>query len=89
MTSTATANALALTGYALATPFCVYPPLFKRMWNGRRHDLLAVQEVGVALIVTGWALRGDRGGALVNGVYGVGLAAAYVLAGRRRAGAHR
>ena len=78
------ADALALTGYALATPFCVYPPLFKKMWNGRRHDLFAVQELGVALIVVGWALRGDRGGALVNGLYGVALAGAYALrAGRR------
>ena len=77
-------DAIALTGYALATPFCVYPPLFKTMWNGRRHGLFAVQEAGVAMIVTGWALRGDRGSAVVNGVYGVGLAAAYLLrAGRR------
>lgn len=77
-------DALAVTGYALAAPFCLYPPLFKRMWNGRRHDLLAVQEAGVALIVAGWALRGDKGGVVVNGAYGVGLAAAYAYAGRRR-----
>ncbi len=77
-------DALALTGYALAAPFTLYPPLFKSMWNGRRHGLFAVQEAGVALIVTGWALRGDKGGVAVNGAYGVGLAAAYLLrAGRR------
>ena len=79
------ADALALTGYALATPFCVYPPLFKEMWNGRRHGLFAVQEVGVALIVAGWALRGDKGGVAVNGAYGVGVAAAYLLRAGRRA----
>ena len=78
------ADALALSGYALATPFCVYPPLFKKMWNGRRHDLFAVQELGVALIVVGWALRGDRGGAIGNGVYGVALAAAYLSRAPRR-----
>ena len=78
------ADALALTGYALAAPFCVYPPLFKKMWNGRRHDLFAVQELGVALIVAGWALRGDKGGAIGNGVYGVALAAAYLTRAPRR-----
>lgn len=72
------ADALALTGYAVAAPFCLYPPLFKKMWNGRRHDLFALQEAGVALIVVGWALRGDRGGAIGNGAYGVALAAAYL-----------
>ena len=85
-TSTLTANAIALTGYVLATPFCVYPPLFKRMWNGRRHDLFAVQELGVALIVAGWAMRGDRTSAAGNAAYGLGLASAYAYAGRRRAG---
>ena len=77
-------DSLALVGYALAGPFTLYPPLFKRMWNRRDHRLFAVQELGVALIVTGWALRGDKGGVVVNGAYGVGLAAAYALkAGRR------
>ncbi|MCU1692818.1 MAG: hypothetical protein JWM64_1909 [Frankiales bacterium] len=78
-------DALALTGYALAGPFTLYPPLFKRMWNRRDHRLFAVQELGVALIVTGWAMRGDKGGVAVNGLYGLGLAAAaYARAGRRR-----
>lgn len=78
------ADALALTGYALAAPFCVYPPLFKKMWNGRRHDLFAVQELGVVLIVVGWSLRGDKGGAIGNGVYGIALAAAYLALAPRR-----
>ncbi len=79
-----TGNALALTGYVLATPFVVYPPLFKKMWNGRRHDLFALQETGVALIVAGWALRGDRPAAYGNAAYGVLLAVAYAAwAGRR------
>lgn len=76
-------DAVALAGYALATPFVVYPPLFKRMWNGRRHGLFAVQEAGVAMIATGWALRGDRVATGVNAAYGVLLAAAYAAkAGR-------
>lgn len=77
------ANTVALTGYVLATPFTVYPPLFKRMWRGN-HRLLAVQELGVALIVAGWAMRGDRGPALGNSAYGLGLLGAYAWSGRRR-----
>ena len=73
-----------LVGYALATPFTVYPPLFKRMWNARDHRLFAVQEVGVALVVLAWLARGNTGGVVVNAAYGLGLAVAYLLAGRRR-----
>ena len=78
-------DAAGLVGYALATPFTVWPPLFKRMWNGRDHRLFAVQEVGVGLIVLAWAARDNGPAVLVNGGYGVGLAVAYALAGRRRA----
>ena len=77
------ANAVALTGYALATPFVVYLPLFKRMWNTRDSRLFAVQELGVALITTGWAMRGETAGVVVNGAYGVALAVAWGIAGRR------
>ena len=77
------ANAVALTGYALATPFVVYLPLFKRMWNTRDTRLFAVQELGVALITTGWAMRGETPAVVVNGLYGVGLAVAWTIAGRR------
>jgi hypothetical protein len=77
-------DALALTGYVLAGPFTLWPPLFKRMWNQRDSRLFVVQELGVALIVTGWAMRGDKPAVAVNSVYGLGLAAAYAYAGRRR-----
>ena len=73
-----------LAGYALATPFVVYPPLFKRMWNRRDARLLALQETGVVLIVVGWAGRGNVPSVVVNGGYGLVLAAAYAYAGRRR-----
>ncbi len=79
-------DAVALTGYALATPFVVWPPLFKHMWNRRDTRLLAVQETGVALVVAGWAARGDTRAVGVNAAYGVGLAVAWVAAGRRRGG---
>ncbi len=75
-------DAAGLVGYALATPFVVYPPLFKRMWNARDLRLLAVQETGVALIVLAWAARGNVPSAVGNGLYGVGLAVWFA----RRAG---
>ncbi len=78
-------DAAGLVGYVLATPFTVWPPLFKRMWNRRDGRLLAVQELGVVLIVVAWAGRGNGPAVVVNGGYGVGLGVAYALAGRRRA----
>ena len=72
-----------VAGYVLATPFVVWPPLFKRMWNTRDLRLLGVQELGVALVVVGWAGRERWPTAAVNAAYGVGLAVAYALAGRR------
>lgn len=72
-----------LVGYVLAAPFTLWPPLFKRMWNQRDLRLLAVHEAGVALVVLAWAARGNTPAVVVNGGYGVGLAVAYVLAGRR------
>ena len=79
-----TADAVALTGYALSGPFVLWMPLFKRMWNERDTRLLAVQELGVALIVVGWAGRGNVPSVVVNGGYGLALAAAYAYAGRSR-----
>ena len=73
----------ALLGYAVATPFVVYPPLFKRMWNARDTRLLALQEAGVVLVVLGWAGRGNVPSVVVNGAYGLTLAGAYAYAGRR------
>ena len=78
-----TTDAAGLVGYALAVPFTVYPPLFKRMWHTRDLRLLAVQETGVALIVLAWAARRNVPSVVVNGGYGLGLAIAYARAGRR------
>ena len=76
-------DAAGLVGYALAAPFTLYPPLFKRMWHSRDLRLLGLQEAGVALIVLAWAARGNLPSVVVNGGYGLGLLAAYVRAGRR------
>lgn len=81
--STAAGDAVALAGYAVATPFVVYLPLFKRMWNTRDTRLLLVQESGVVLIAAGWALRGDKGAAIGNGAYGLALAVGWLASGRR------
>lgn len=78
-----TSDTVALAGYALSGPFVLYLPLFKRMWNRRDTRLFLVQETGVALVTAGWAMRGDKVGTTINGGYGVALAAAWVLAGRR------
>ena len=75
-------DAVALAGYALATPFVVWMPLFRRMWRGDLR-LLAVQELGVVLIVVGWAARGEAVAVVLNAGYGTGLAAAYAWAHRR------
>ncbi len=72
-----------LVGYALAAPFTLWPPLFKRMWHSRDARLLAVHETGVALIVLAWLARRTTGAAVVNGTYGVVLAALWVRARRR------
>ena len=71
----------ALVGYALATPFVAYPPLFKRMWRGDLR-LLAVHELGVALIVLGWAARGLVPAVVLNAGYGAALVVAYAVAHR-------
>ncbi len=77
-------DAAALAGYAVAAPFVVWMPLFRRMWHGDGR-LLALHELGVVLIVAGWAARGETPAVVVNAGWGSGLAIAYVLHRRRRA----
>lgn len=83
MSTPALGSAVALAGYALAAPFVLHLPLFKRMWREEDTRLLLVQETGVALVAAGWALRGQPAGAVVNAGYGVALAAAWLGSGRR------
>ena len=73
-----------LAGYALAVPFSVYPPGFRRLWRRREPLPIVAEELGAALITAGWLMRRKPVPAAVNAAWGVGLLAAYVVEGRRR-----
>lgn len=77
--------ALLALGYVLAVPFTVWVPGFQRLWKRREVWVLAVEEVGAALITVGWALRGSTGSAIFNGAWTVGLLVAWLVQGRRLA----
>ena len=74
--------ATALVGYAVAAPFVLWIPLFKRMWHAPDARLLVLHETGVVLIVVGLAAQGRTPAAAVNAAYGVGVGLARVLARR-------
>ena len=82
-----TASTLSLgAGYLLAVPFTLFVPGFLRMWRRRERWTYACAQGGAALIVLGWALRGDAPAALVNAGWLVGFGAAYRRAGLASAG---
>ena len=58
--------ALLVAGYVLAVP-----PLFKlwRVWRQRIWWAYAVELAGAAMITAGWWMRGNTGGAAVNGTW--------------------
>ena len=72
-----------VTGYALAVPLTLYVPGFQRMWKRREPWVFATEQVGAALIITGWSLKGNTPSAVVNAVWFLGFGAAYVAKGRR------
>ena len=76
---------LLAAGYLLSVPFSLYVPGFLRLWRRREPLVFATEEAGVALLVTGFALKGNVGAVVVNGAWGIGLAVAYALEGRKRA----
>lgn len=47
--------------------------------------MFVCEEVGVAFLVGGWLAKADVTGTAVNAVWGLGLAIAYCLEGRKRA----
>ncbi len=71
-----------LLGYAVAAPFPLWPPLFKRMWHSPDARLLALHEAGVALVVVGWLGRGAVAPVVVNGGYGLVVALLWARARR-------
>lgn len=78
-------TAVLVAGYALAVPFTLFVPGFLRMWRRRERWTYACAQGGAALIVAGWAARGDVPSALVNVAWLVGFGIAYARAGRTRA----
>lgn len=83
--SDTTSTGILVAGYALAVPFTLYLPGFYRLWRRREPLVFAAEEVGAVLIAAGFALKGQAVGAVLNGGWAVGLAAAYALEGRKRA----
>jgi hypothetical protein len=73
-----------VAGYLLAVPFTLFVPGFLRMWRRREQWTWACAQGGAALIVLGWALRGDAPTALVNAAWLIGFGTAYWRAGRAR-----
>ena len=78
------ALALLVVGYAMAIPFTVWIPGFRRLWRRRELWVFAVAQTGAVLIALGHGLRGNEGGVLANGGWALGLTVAYVLEGRKR-----
>ena len=85
MSEATTSTVLLVAGNVLAVPFTVYLPGFYRLWRRREPLVFAVEELGMALITTAFLMKGKALPALFNGGWGVGLAVAYGLEGRKRA----
>lgn len=71
-----------VVGYAMAVPFTLWVPGFRRMWKRREPWVFATEQAGAALIVAGWAVQGNTGAVLVNVVWFLAFGAAYTIKGR-------
>jgi hypothetical protein len=74
-----------VAGYVLAVPFTLWVPGFQRMWKRREPWAFATEQLGAALITTGWAIKGNQPAVVVNAAWFLGFGAAYVIKGRRDA----
>lgn len=73
-------NVVLGAGYVLAVPVCVrLVPVMRE----QRVPWFVALQLGTALIVAGWLLKGERAPATVNAVFFVAFAAWWVAAGRR------
>ena len=79
------ATAALVVGYAAAVPVTLYTPGFLRLWRRREPWAYAAAQGGAALIVLGWAARGNLPSAAVNAAWAVGFGLAYAVEGRKRA----
>jgi hypothetical protein len=84
---TSSADAVLLAGYAAAVPFTAFVPGFLRMWRRREPWAFALAQGGAVLVVAGWAAKGNVPAAVVNAGWVVGLTAAFLAEGRKRAAA--
>lgn len=57
-------------------------PIFRE----RRTGWFVAEEAATAAIVAGWAIEGRTPAVAINSLWGLGLAVAWVITGRRRAG---
>lgn len=76
---------LLLVGYPVAVAGIVR---VRHAFRHRKTAWFLLEEAGTVAIVAGWFLSGlgDRGrrAAAINAVWGLGLAAAWIITGRRR-----
>jgi hypothetical protein len=77
------ADGALVAGYLLAVPFTLYVPGFQRMWKRREPWVFATEQVGAALIVAGWSIKGNTPSAVVNAAWFLGFGAAFIAKGRR------
>ncbi len=85
MSDDTTSTVLLIAGNVLAVPFSIYLPGFYRLWRRREPLVFAAEEIGMALITTAFVLKSKPLPAAFNGAWGLGLAVAYGLEGRKRA----
>lgn len=79
------AEGVLVVGYAMAVPFTVWVPGFRRLWKRREPGVFLIAQVGAGLITTGWLMKDNTGAAAFNAVWLLGLSVAYAREGRRLA----
>ena len=76
-----TSTALLTAGYVAAVPTTA--GLLRIAWR-RNLPLFLLLEAGVAAIVAGWAMKGERLPAWMNAGFGLGFLATWIAVGRVR-----
>jgi hypothetical protein len=74
------ASFLHLVGYPVAL---VVIARLRPVFRERRTSWFVAEEAATAAIVAGWALKGRGEAVAINAAWGLGLAGAWLVAGRR------